>query len=189
VDPEAAELLARVAEGEPGAVRACVETFGSIVWSLATRSCATREDAEDATQEIFMDLWRSAGRYDRRRSTPHGFVAMIARRRLTDRLRKQERRPVLVTMPEGLEPSHDEHEKIDQRLRAREALRLLEELRPEQKQMLELSLVHGLSHSQIAEQMGIPLGTVKTGIRRGLARARAGLAAKDERESGGVQDR
>ncbi len=103
---------------------------------------------------------------------------MIARRRLIDRLRKQERRPVLVTMPEGLEPSHDEHEKIEQRVRAREALRVLEELKPERRRMLELSLVHGMSHSQIAEEMGIPLGTVKTGIRRGLARARAGLADK-----------
>jgi RNA polymerase sigma-70 factor (ECF subfamily) len=177
-----------VAEGEPGAVRACVETFGAIVWSLASRSCPTREDAEDATQEIFTDLWRSAGRFDDGRSTAHGFVAMIARRRLIDRRRKQQRRPVLVTMPEGLEASHDEHEKIDQRIRAREALRLLEELKPQQRRMLELSLVHGMSHSQIAAEMEIPLGTVKTGIRRGLAQARARLAEKNEPRSSGVQD-
>jgi RNA polymerase sigma-70 factor (ECF subfamily) len=188
VDLEAAELLARVGEGEPGAVRACVEEFGAIVWSLALRSSATRADAEDATQEIFTDLWRSAGRFERSRSTAHGFVAMIARRRLIDRRRKQERRPVLVTMPNGLEPSHDEHEKVDQRIRAREALRLLEELKPQQKRMLELSLVHGMSHSQIADEMGIPLGTVKTGIRRGLAQVRAGLVGSNEPRSGGVQD-
>lgn len=187
LDTEAAELLARVADGEPGAVQACVDTFGAIVWSLALRSSRTREDAEDATQEIFTDLWRSAGRFNRSLSTAHGFVAMIARRRLIDRRRKQDRRPVLVTMPEGLDPSHDGHERIDQRIRAREALRLLDELKPQQKRMLELSLVHGMSHSEIAGEMAIPLGTVKTGIRRGLASARA-LAAQDDTRRDGVQD-
>ena len=188
MDLEAADILARVAQGEPGAVRACVDTFGAIVWSLALKSSATREDAEDATQEIFTDLWRSAGRFDRGRSTAHGFVAMIARRRLIDRRRKVDRRPVLVTMPGGLEPSHDEHEKIDQTVRARQALRLLEQLKPQQKRLLELSLVHGMSHSEIADEMGIPLGTVKTGIRRGLARVRARVEQQDETPSGGVQD-
>ena len=59
MDTEAAELLARVADREPGAVHACVDTFGAIVWSLALRSSGTREDAEDATQEVFIRAFRS----------------------------------------------------------------------------------------------------------------------------------
>jgi RNA polymerase sigma-70 factor (ECF subfamily) len=186
---EPADLLARVARREPGAVRHCVATFGPLVWSLALRSSPTREDAEDAVQEVFVDLWRSAGRFDGNRSSPHGFVAMITRRRLIDRRRTRDRRPVLVALPEGLEPADDSHERLERRIAAQQAARALEGLKPEQRRFIELSLMQGMSHSEIARETGTPLGTVKTAIRRGLARVRAEAAGpetvnRDEVEGG-----
>ncbi|MBT8477709.1 MAG: sigma-70 family RNA polymerase sigma factor, partial [Gemmatimonadetes bacterium] len=103
-DVKATELLIRVAGGDQAAVRGCLDIFGPLVWSLARRFTVTSEDAEDAVQEIFTDVWRSADRFERNRATAHGFVAMIARRRLIDRRRKEDRRPVLVALPDGVEP-------------------------------------------------------------------------------------
>jgi len=177
---DAAELLTRVARGDEGAVRGCLQTFGPVVWSLARRFSPTQEDAEDAVQEVFTDVWRSAGRFDSSRATAHGFVAMIARRRLIDRRRKRERRPVLVALPDGLEAADEAHERIERRIRADQVVSALGRLKPQQKRWIELSLVYGMSHSEIATETDTPLGTVKTGIRRGLARVREWFAEEDE---------
>ena len=81
-------VLQRIAAGESSAVRECIDQYGALVWSLARRLSRTPADAEDATQEIFLDIWRSAFRYDSSQGSPQVFIAMIARRRLIDRLRK-----------------------------------------------------------------------------------------------------
>src|SRR5262252_1163156 len=85
-------LLARVGAGDASAVRECLQRFGGLVWSLARRFSSSPSDAEDAVQEIFVDLWRSAKKYDPRAASEATFVAMIARRRLIDRLRSRQRR-------------------------------------------------------------------------------------------------
>src|SRR5215813_10857739 len=85
-------LLARVAGGDPGAVRDCLARYGGLVWSIARRF--EGGDAEDAVQEIFLDLWRSAARFDPQIASEPAFVAMIARRRLIDRRRTRQRRPI-----------------------------------------------------------------------------------------------
>lgn len=167
--------LLRVGEGDQTAVQDCVERFGSLVWSLALRYSPSREEAEDAVQEVFIDVWRSASKFDPRQASDHGFVAMITRRRLIDRRRKRDRRPLLVAMPEGFQVASDEHEHMERRIRAGQAMEALDTLRPEQRRFLELSLVQGMSHGQIAEETGAPLGTVKSGIRRGLAEVRSRL--------------
>ncbi len=187
-DVAATKLLTRVAGGDQAAVRACIDTFGPLVWSLARRFSTTNEDAEDSVQEIFTDVWRSAGRFDRDRATAHGFVAMIARRRLIDRRRKEDRRPVLVALPEGMEPADDTHVALERRLRAQQVVRALDQLKPQQKRWLELSLLHGMSHSEIATETEAPLGTVKTGLRRGLAQLRGLFAENDTMKSNEVRD-
>ena len=88
-------LLARIARGDERAVRECVQQYGALVWSMARRWSAHASDAEDAVQEIFIDLWRTASRYDSARATEAGWVAMIARRRLIDRTRRLQRSPIL----------------------------------------------------------------------------------------------
>src|SRR5215813_5986353 len=93
--PELA-LLARVASGDRGAVRDCIARYGGLVWSIARRFEGA--DAEDAVQEIFLDLWKSAARFDPRIASESAFVAMITRRRLIDRRRTRRRRPTTETI-------------------------------------------------------------------------------------------
>jgi len=168
-----ASVLTRMAGGDQAAVRECMYQYGALVWSLARRWSRTAADAEDATQEIFLDIWRSAGRFDASQGSDKVFVAMIARRRLIDRLRKTSAEPqmasdeVLETVA-WAEPGNHSETSID----AAHAARAVAELRPEQRQVLELGLLHGLSQSEIAERLAMPLGTVKSFMRRGLIKVR-----------------
>lgn len=168
-------ILDKLAAAHTGAVEQCLTRYGPLVWSLARRLSPTVEDAEDATQEIFADLWRAAPRFDPRREPSEAtFVAMIARRRLIDRHRKRTRQPTTtdlehsLTMPAAVQP--DQLEIGEEAGRVRE---LLEQLRPEERQVLELTFFQGLSQSEISLRIQLPLGTVKTHARRGLIRLRA----------------
>lgn len=171
-------ILPRIAAGDGDAVGECMDRYGGLVWSLARRMAPSM--AEDAVQEIFIDLWKSAERYDPSKASEKTFIATIARRRLIDRLRKQGRRPQTRSLPEPdeptPEPSVDEHLVIQRGVEAKSAARYLNELRPEQRQVIRLSVVEGMSHSEIATATGIAIGTVKSHIFRGLAKVRARLA-------------
>lgn len=167
-------ILDKVAAAHPGAVEQCLKRYGPLVWSLARRWSPTLGDAEDAVQEIFTDLWRAAQRFDPRREPSEAtFVAMIARRRLIDRYRKRSRQPNTsemehaLTMPADVPPDHLELGEEAGRVRE-----LLERLRPEERQVLELTFFHGLSQSEIGRRIQLPLGTIKTHARRGLIRLR-----------------
>jgi RNA polymerase sigma-70 factor, ECF subfamily len=166
-------VLQRIANGEPNAVRECIDEYGALVWSLARRLSRTPSDAEDATQEIFLDIWRSAVRFDAAQGSDKVFIAMIARRRLIDRLRKSSSEPPMdpVEVLEAVAWS-DPGTASETSLEAGQAARALQELRPEHRQVLELGLLHGLSQSEIAERLEMPLGTVKSFMRRGLMKVR-----------------
>ncbi len=175
-------LLPRIAAGDEGAVREVVTRYGALVWSLARRWSPDGSDAEDAVQEIFIDVWRTAARYDVTRTTEAGWIAMIARRRLIDRSRKRERLPALESLPDDLDVASESERDLDREWRAEQARAVLRELPPAQRRMLELSLVHGKTHDEIARDTETPLGTVKSHIRRGLQRARDLLAARTRDE-------
>lgn len=176
-------LLHRVAAGEPGAVADCVACYGAVVWSLARR--LSPDDADDAVQEIFIDLWRSAGRFDPGMQSEVSFVAMIARRRLIDRRRQRQRRPAAASL-DGLDPVAPGLPAED-RAEAAIALRALDGLRPEQREVLVMSAVQGLSHEEIAREKQLPLGTVKAHARRALMRVRAMLLGEPpDDETGGA---
>jgi RNA polymerase sigma factor (sigma-70 family) len=176
--PALAPLLPRIAAGEERAVRECVQRYGALVWSLARRWAPEASEAEDAVQEIFIDVWRTAARYDAARTSESGWVAMIARRRLIDRARRRERLPVLEPLPDDYDAASDDERDLDREWRAEQARAVLRELPPAQRRMLELSLLHGRTHDEIARDTETPLGTVKSHIRRGLQRARDLLAAR-----------
>src|SRR5262249_23620137 len=140
-----------------------------------------RSDAEDAVQEIFVDIWRSAQKYDARAASEATFVAMIARRRLIDRLRsRQRRREEPLSEGEVRDIAHAPESELA--AEAALAARAIAQLRPDQRRVLLLATIHGLSHEEIAARTGLPLGTVKTHARRGLLRVREVLAAEGGRE-------
>jgi len=170
------------------AVQECLKKYGGLVWSLARRMTANAEDAEDAVQEIFVDVWKNAERYDPAQASEVTFIAMIARRRLIDRLRYSKRRISADSLEDiVVEPETRADEQMQTSIEARDAARALKSLRPEQQQVLQLSIVHGLSHQEISEQTGIPLGTVKTHARRGILQAREFLGMSNlERMKGGA---
>ena len=90
---EEASILSRVASGDPTAVEQCIARYGGLVWTIARKLSPTLADAEDAVQEVFVQLWQQAKRFDPSCGSEATFVTMIARRRLIDRLRKLQRRP------------------------------------------------------------------------------------------------
>jgi len=175
-----ASILMRIARGDRAAFAQCVDQYGSLIWSLARRMCKTPADAEDATQDIFLSLWKKAARFDASRGSEAVFIAMIARRALIDRHRERQRRPVEVVMDELEEGPWSAASDLggETASDAQRAASALKTLRPEQQRIISLSVVEGLSQSEIAEVTGMPLGTVKSLMRRGLLSIRQMLGGE-----------
>lgn len=181
-------LLPKIATGDPTAIEAFLKRYSGMVWGLARRFCRNAEDAEDATQEIFVDVWKSAARFDANAGSEVTFLMTIARRRLIDRARRMGRRisadlledPGTIPSP----PQQDQVEVHDEVARAQDAMR---QLRPEQREVLDLALGHGRTHQEISAAIGIPLGTVKSHARRGLLRLREMLGVTPDESNGGAQ--
>lgn len=174
--------LERIAAGDPDAVQDCVDHYSGLVWSIARGMMRTAADAEDAVQDIFLSIWKNAATFDPAKSSEKSFIAMIARRRLIDTLRKAGRRPTLVALPEnGADPPSDDHLVTQRGAEALVAKRLLGELRPDQRQVIEFSVYQGMSHSEISEATDIPIGTVKSHIWRGLNLVRKRIEEIDAR--------
>ena len=169
-------LLPRIAAGDERAVGECVARYGALIWSLARRWVPDAQDAEDAVQDVFIDLWRTAAKFDPTKATEPGWVALLARRRLIDRMRKRQRLPDVESYGEEHdlpdERAQDVASAMDRSARADRARAVIQELPPAQRRMLELSLLEGKTHDEIARETNTPLGTVKSHIRRGLMRAR-----------------
>ncbi len=169
---ETPSVLQRVAAGDPDALSECMDQFGGLVWSIARRMVGRHEDVEDAVQEIFLDLWKHAKRFDAALGAESTFVSTISRRRCIDRLRKKGREISTTAIEPGTTEPASQTDSVFERLEcedeAGDLTRFIALLRPEQRVALELSVCHGLTHSEIAVQVGLPLGTVKTHIRRGL---------------------
>ena len=180
-------VLPDVAAGRADAVQDCIRRFNGPVWSLARRFCGSQQDAEDAVQEIFLDLWKSASRFDPAVGSEMAFVMTIARRRLIDRTRRVSRAPNVQSLAEpeviAAASGPDTVEVQEEVAKVREAM---DRLRPEQREVLQMSLVQGHSHQQVAERTGMPLGTVKSHARRGLMKIRDMLGeAADPKPTGG----
>lgn len=168
-----ASILQRIADGDANAIDECVETYGGLVWSLAKRYCNNPDDAEDATQDIFLELWQKAERYDASRGSESTFIATLARRRLIDFFRRRS------SVPDS-ESSFDIQSLVgdfsDNLLETQEdaarAMGCFKNLSEKHRSVLGFSIMEGVSHSGIAEKLSLPLGTVKSFARRGLMQLR-----------------
>lgn len=166
-------ILKRIADGDAAAVQDCLKKYGGLVWSLARKMLRNSDDAEDAVQEIFVDVWKNAEKFDESKASETTFIAMIARRRLIDKIRYSTRRLTPDSLDDVLlEPFTRADKTLETCVEAEQAAEAMRSLRPEQQQVLRLSIVQGMSHQEIADATGMPLGTVKTHARRGLLQVR-----------------
>lgn len=183
----AESVLKRIAHGDARAVADCIDEFGGLVWSLARRLTRTRADAEDAVQEIFTDVWRSAGRFDPSQGSEKVFITTIARRRLIDRMRRSSLEPATESTDVlDLAGWADPGSRGEICVEAERAAQAVAQLRPEQQKILQLGILNGLTHSEIAKTTGLPLGTVKTNMRRGLLQVRELMSVRAD-EAGEVR--
>lgn len=169
--PREITLLERVARGEAAAVPLFVERYTPLVWTLARRQLGAHA-AEDLVQEVFLALWQGAERFDPMLSSEASFVLTVARRRIIDLRRRAGRAPRTEEMEETTDP-HDPLEPVELSDEARRAETALADLAPAQREVLRLALIEGLTHTEVAARLDLPLGTVKSHVRRGLERVRA----------------
>jgi RNA polymerase sigma factor (sigma-70 family) len=169
-------ILQRIALGEETAFADCLDKYGKLVWALAKTYLQTIEDAEDAVQEIFFEIWQNAERFDVNKASEITFIATIARRRLIDRVRKYYRTPKTTSIDESFQtPNNFYEDELHRQIEAKKVVKAMNILRPKQKTLMLLTIFEGMSHGDIAKSTGIPLGTVKTCIRTGFSRLRNAL--------------
>lgn len=156
--------------GDQSAMAELYDRYSSVVYAVALRVLGDTGAAEDVLQEVFLQLWRNPGAFDAARGSLGAWLAVIARNRAIDSLRK--RRPeteiddVIVSVAPDLASDAD-------RSRAAQKIRvMLGEMPTAQRSALELAYFEGMSHSEIATKTGEPLGTIKTRIRAGLTALR-----------------
>jgi RNA polymerase sigma-70 factor, ECF subfamily len=174
------ELLGRTAARDRDAFAALYDRFAPRAFGLILRIIRNRTDAEDVLQEAFLQVWNHAARFDPKRSAPDVWVLLIARSRAVDRLRKRR----LVTQGELPDPATQDD--VGDGLVGREDAEMLrsalELLPPEQCELIRRAFFWGLTHEQIARELNLPLGTVKTRIRLGMIRLRDRFAGHEPGE-------
>ncbi len=173
-NPKANEnLLAKVASGDPEAFEELINKYGNLIWSIARRYLSNQNEAEDAVQEIFVALWQSAGRFDPNKASEITFISMITRRRLIDNLRKNNKHKVLKSIEDSLSDDvFSQKSNLEENAEISLVIRALKKLDIQDQELLSLSIYQGYSHLEIAKLLNLPLGTVKTKIRRNLMKIR-----------------
>lgn len=171
-------LMRRVAANDEEAVALLYDRFGSLVFRMAFQAMPTRAEAEDAVQEIFVRLWRTADRYDPGRAALVTWVMLISRRHLVDKLRRSRARvkatsldsassPETAEVPQQIQPSGIERDERMDSLMKR--IQTLPEL---QKTVVLRAYLGGQTLRQIGEELDTPLGTIKSALSRALVRLR-----------------
>jgi RNA polymerase sigma factor (sigma-70 family) len=166
------QVLEAVGNGDGDALGILYDRYGRLAYALAFRILRDRALAEDAVQEAFLAVWRSADGYKRERAKPSTWIMTVVHRRAVDLVRREERRrgEPLEAAPEPASDAADEEAALRDRRATVQAA--LDRLPDEQRQALELAYYGGLTQSDLAERLGVPLGTVKSRMFAGLGRLR-----------------
>ena len=173
-------LVQSIAAGDQRALHALYERMHRIVFTLIVRITDNRETAEEATLDVFHDVWRRASTYDAAGGSVVGWIMNQARSRAIDRLRFEQRKKRVNHHPDGPAPvtaASEPHEALDLKEQSdllRDALTVLTE---DERQAIETAFFSELTYSQVAVRLNQPLGTVKTRVRSGLGKLRQALAA------------
>jgi RNA polymerase sigma-70 factor (ECF subfamily) len=174
------ELMQLVEDGDARAFEVIFDRHGGPAFSLAFRMCGRRAMAEDVVQEAFLSVWRSGGRYDHARGSVRSWVLGVVHNRAVDAFRHgaaREGRDVNDDRgAERLASPERTDVKVAEREQGREVRSALGKLPVEQRRVIELAYFGGFTHTQIAEMLALPAGTVKGRMRLGLAKLRLGLA-------------
>ena len=185
-----ARLMGAIRRGDSSALEGLYDRYARLVFALCVRMLRDASEAEEVLQEAFWEVWRRADRYEAARGAPRTYLLRIARSRALDRLRRDRRREDLK-LRAGLEPGWLPSPEIDDRAAEGDAIaaeqrvaigRALRTLPAEQRRAVMLSFFDGMTHREIAAALDVPLGTVKTRIRKGMLRLRDHLLSEYEEE-------
>jgi RNA polymerase sigma-70 factor (ECF subfamily) len=178
------DLMALVRRGDARAFETVYERHATAAFSLAYRMTGKRATAEDVVQEAFLSLWRSGARYDRTRGSVRTWVLGIVHNRAIDALRRSMVHDRRRASDEGIEERFEAPERTEveaaRRDEAHDVRVALETLPPEQCRVIELAYFGGFTHSEIAEMLQTPIGTVKGRMRLGLEKLRGQLGGLAE---------
>jgi RNA polymerase sigma-70 factor, ECF subfamily len=180
-EKEWAGLVQSVAAGDQRALHALYERTHRIVFTLIVRITDSRETAEEATLDVFHDVWRRASAYDAANGTVVGWIMNQARSRAIDRLRLEQRKKRVNPHPDSpqpLEAANEPHETLEHGEQARLLREALAVLTPQERQAIETAFFSELTYAEVAARLNQPLGTVKTRIRSGLCKLRQALAGE-----------
>lgn len=173
-------LLRDVSAGSSESLGRLYDRHAGLVYGLARRIVGAEADAEEVVQDVFAQVWRDAGRYQAGRATVAGWVVMLTRARAIDRLRARRARPDLGQGtddgPQRLAAADPDPEQLSiTSAQAGTVRRALADLPPPQRELVDLAYYDGFTHTEIAAQTGVPLGTVKTRLRSAMATLRDAL--------------
>lgn len=173
---DSANVLPRIARGDKQAVADCIDRYGNLIWRICSNYTFNRADTEDIVQEVFIDLWKNAGRFDQAKSPEQAFIVLVTRRRLIDRIRKINCLPQIHFSEIALANlANSDYKKLRQLTDEKPAIQALNKLKSAQKQIIEMAVFEGMSHREIARTVGLPVGTVKSNIRRGFQKMRRSM--------------
>jgi RNA polymerase sigma-70 factor (ECF subfamily) len=185
-EPADETLVALVARRDTAAFGLLYDRYVRLVYALAARSLDTHE-AQELVQDVFLQLWRSAHQFDPERGRFGAWFTAIARHRVLERLGTQSRRrrfavgeAIELALAQAPDPDPSVEEMSERAESADAALRALRSLPPEQRRVLVLAYFGGLSQSEIARHLDIPLGTVKKRVRLGMQKLRAAFAKSED---------
>jgi RNA polymerase sigma-70 factor (ECF subfamily) len=170
-----ASLLALVQRGDEAAMASLFDRYSKVVYSVALRVLRDPASAEDVLQEIFMQIWRSPDSFVATRGSLGGWLAVVSRNRSIDALRRK--RPMDSVEDIALASPYNLSEEAERNSMMEKAREIIVTLPAEQRKTLEMAFFDGLTHSEIAEMTGDPLGTVKTRIRSALLSLRKAFQA------------